>query len=55
MRVRACVCGAAQRYSACQDASLRVLGEGVIAESFFKQAKQLLLLATDLGLLAFGE
>ncbi|CDJ63189.1 ATP-binding cassette sub-family B member 5, putative [Eimeria necatrix] len=43
-----------QRYSACQDASLRVLREGVIAESFFKQAKQMLLLTTDLGLLAFG-
>ncbi|XP_026193542.1 ATP-binding cassette sub-family B member 8, mitochondrial [Cyclospora cayetanensis] len=43
-----------KRYSACQDASMRVLRESVIAESFFKQTKQLLLLATDLGLLAFG-
>ena len=49
------VFGALQRYSACQDASLRVLREGVVAESFFKQTKQLLLLATDLGLLGFGK
>ncbi|KAL8442955.1 hypothetical protein Emed_007049 [Eimeria media] len=43
-----------QRYSACQDASLSVLRESILAESFFKQTKQLLLLTTDLGLLALG-
>lgn len=47
--------GLAQRYNACQDASLRVLRESILAESFFKQTKQLLLLTTDLGLLAFGK
>ncbi|KAL8273759.1 hypothetical protein Esti_002359 [Eimeria stiedai] len=43
-----------QRYSACQNASLSVLRESILAESFFKQTKQLLLLTTDLGLLALG-
>ncbi|KAL8437665.1 hypothetical protein ACSSS7_000822 [Eimeria intestinalis] len=43
-----------QRYGACQDASLSVLRESILAESFFKQTKQLLLLTTDLGLLALG-
>ncbi|KAL8433319.1 hypothetical protein Efla_001873 [Eimeria flavescens] len=43
-----------QRYNACQDASLSVLRESILAESFLKQTKQLLLLTTDLGLLALG-